>query len=73
MKLRRYTLAGAGLLLDWLAGYIVLGGVMCLLFPFPGQEITLGIGWRFWPGAIVGLLVGLYHFRVIIGKTQPPD
>ena len=73
MKLRRYALAFAGLLVDWLAGYVVLGVVMCFLFPFPGHEITLGLGWRFWPGAIGGLLAGLYHFRIIVGKSPQPD
>ena len=70
MRLLDYVIAFAGLMIDWLAGYVVIGIVMCFIFPLPGHPIALGIGWRFWPGMIIGLIAGIYHFRCIMRRRQ---
>jgi hypothetical protein len=71
MSFLRYVLAALALLIDWVAGYAVIGTGMCIIFPLPGHEIIVGgAGWRCLPGTVIGLLAGVYHFRAMVRKKQ---
>jgi hypothetical protein len=64
----RYVVGAIGFLLVWFVVAVVVGVVMCILFPPPGKIAMAGIGldWRNLPGTVLGLLAGIHSFRASV-------
>jgi hypothetical protein len=76
MKPIRYVVATIGFLLVWLVVAIVIGFIMVLIFPVPGNRLpVVGIGgdWRNIPGTVLGLIAGIQSFRASVRASKKRD
>ena len=75
MKPIRYIVGGVGFLLVWFVVAVVIGVVMALIFPVPGEQafVGIGLGWRNLPGTVLGLLAGIQSFRASVRGPKKKD
>ena len=76
MKMVRYIVGVIGFLLVWFVVAVIVGTVMAVIFPRPGEHVVMagiGLDWRNIPGAILGAFAGLQSFRASIkGRKKKP-
>jgi hypothetical protein len=75
MALLRYIFGTIWCLFVWLVTAIIIGIVVALIFPWPGDHafVGIGIGWRNLPGTILGFLAAVQSWRTHVckpAKTQ---
>jgi len=76
MKIVRFIVGVIGFLLVWFVVAVLVGVVMAMVFPRPGEQLVMagiGLDWRNIPGAILGCLAGFQSFRASIknrGKSK---
>jgi hypothetical protein len=73
MKIIRYIVGVIGFLLVWFVIAVVVGFIMVLLFPRPGEHIAfvgIGLDWRNLPGEILGFFGGIGSFRASIKSNR---
>ena len=66
MKIVRFIVGVIGFLLVLFVVAVLVGLVMAMIFPRPGEQTVMagiGLDWRNIPGAILGCLAGLQSFR----------
>jgi hypothetical protein len=77
MTLLRYVFGTVWCLFVWLFTAIIIGVVIGLIFPPPGDHSLVGIGldWRNLPGTILGFFAARQSWRTHVRRPPPksPD
>ncbi len=73
MKIVRHIVGGIGFLLVWFVIAVIVGALMTMLFPRPGEHILMagiGLDWRNIPGTILGFFAGVQSFRASTRESK---
>ena len=73
MKMLRFVVAVAALLLVWLVVFVGVGLLIGILFPHStgAQFLVFWLDWHGLPGLLLGLFMGVRAYRAVLRGRKP--